>query len=80
MAMALAATVVKRNEMPATSRIALHHIEVEEQRNQYQRHDRTDSDNLHGKVALRTLHVGFRISLAAHFLGSQPYGTLDDAP
>ena len=60
--------------------VALHHIEVEEQRNQYQRHDRTDSDNLHGKVALRTLHVGFRISLAAHFLGSQPYGILDDAP
>ena len=85
MAMALAATVVKRNEMPATSRIAttvcalvvaLHHIEVEEQRNQYQRHDRTDSDNLHGKVALRTLHVGFRISLAAHLFGSQPYGAL----
>ena len=60
--------------------IALHHVEVEEQRNQYQRDDGTDGDNLHGKVALRTLHAGFRIGLAAHLFGGQSHGALDDAP
>lgn len=60
--------------------VALHHIEVEEENNQQQRDDGTDGDNLHGDVSLCAFHTGFHVGLTSHFLGSQSYGTLDDAP
>ncbi len=86
--MALAATVVNRKEIPATEQdgyqcmqqIPLHDIEVEEQHDQNQRKDRADSDDFHRKVTLCTLTLVSASAFAAHFLGSQPYGTLDDAP
>ena len=60
--------------------VTLHHIEVEEQNNQQQCDDGADGDNLHGDVPLRALHAGLYIGFTAHFLGSQPYGALNDAP
>ena len=33
-----------------------------------------------GDVPLRALHAGLYIGFTAHFLGSQPYGALNDAP
>ena len=60
--------------------VTLHHIEVEEQNNHQQCDDGADGDNLHGDVPLRALHAGLYIGFTAHFLGSQPYGALNDAP
>jgi len=60
--------------------ITLHYVKVEEQENQNQCNNRTDSNNLHRKVTLRTNDVFLNIPFATHLFGSQPYSTPDNAP
>ena len=59
--------------------IALHHIEIEEQRHKDNGDNRPDGDDFHRQVFLCAHHAGICL-LAFHLFGGKPYGTLDDAP
>ena len=78
MAIALAATVVKRKAMTATTRRAI--TEVEEYEHQGQSDEQTDDYDLHGQVSLCAGLLSFGAGLlAAELLAGQAESGLDDA-
>ena len=60
--------------------IALHDVKIEKEGDNDEGDQRSDGYNLHGEIALRALHIAFCRLFTTHFLGSEPYGTFDNAP